>query len=117
MSKKVLVVDDVEVCRYMIAARSEELGFEYKGASNIDDAKQFIKEQSFDIIFLDYHIKQDKVVDHIKEIRDLAGSNTHICIMSAIEKETIMSELSTGLADSFIPKPADKQDLHEVLKL
>lgn len=113
--KKVLVVDDVEICRYTIAVRAEELGFSYKGASTIEDALELLKADRYDYLFLDYHVKKNKISDHLDDIIKLAGSECHICLMSAIEDDKAQELLVAGKAKKFIKKPVDQSDLTKVL--
>jgi|GEM_PF-5001474 len=113
--KKILVIDDVEVCRYVIAAKSDAYGFEYHGAGTVSDALDYLKGNKVDAIILDWHIKQNQITESLDQIKEAAGKNVVICLMTAIEGTKALDLLKNGDVNAYIPKPVNDSDLESFL--
>ena len=114
--KQILVVDDVEVCRYTIAIALEDQDIAYKGASSVAEAVDFLKTNKADVIFLDWHIKKEQSTDSLDKIKQLAGPDTIICMMSAIEQDKGQELVAQHEINAFLQKPIQKDQLMGFLK-
>lgn len=114
--KNILVVDDVEVCRYTIAIAIEDQCLSYKGASTVDEAIDYLKSNRVDAIFLDWHLKKEQSTESLNEIKKLAGENAVICMMSAIEQERGQQLVDEHQVSGFLEKPIMKEQLINFLE-
>ncbi len=113
--KTILVIDDVEVCRYTIAAKSDDYGFAYKGAPNVAEALDYLKNNRVDAILVDWHLKKEQVTESLAQLKAHAGVNTVICLMTAIEKSKAQDLVNKGDVNHYLPKPVADEDFKSFL--
>lgn len=114
--KNILVVDDVEVCRYTVALAVDDCNLNYKGASTMEDAKEYLKNNKVDVIFLDWHLKKEQSTNSLDELRNLAGQDAIICMMSAIEQEKGEQLVANHQVQGFLAKPIHKDTIVKFLR-
>ena len=113
--KKILVVDDEEMTRFMASFYLEECGFQCFSASCGMDALKMMGEQTFDAVLADYLMPCMDGFELLKQVRQRFGNLPYIIMTShgTIERAVIM--IREG-ADDFIQKPLDPELLEVTIK-
>ncbi len=115
LKSKVLVVDDEDAIRFLLASELEAEAFEVQSAGDGDEAIELIRakgEQAdkFDIILLD--IKMPRV-DGFEVLRYVKGSvpETKVIMVTAYaDVKNAIESLRLGASD-FVSKPYDLDDI------
>jgi len=103
MQKHILLVEDDESIREMVANFLLLEGFEVTTANNGEEALQYCLNQNFDLVILDIMIPKLNGLEVLKVIREQAA--LPIIIMSAKDSD-VDKALGLGLgADDYIAKP------------
>ncbi|HAU33362.1 response regulator transcription factor [Lysinibacillus sp. FSL M8-0216] len=103
MQKHILLVEDDEAIREMVANFLLLEGFEVTTANNGEEALQYCLNQTFDLVILDIMIPKLNGLEVLKVIREQAA--LPIIIMSAKDSD-VDKALGLGLgADDYIAKP------------
>ncbi|PIS44910.1 MAG: PglZ domain-containing protein [Ignavibacteriales bacterium CG_4_9_14_3_um_filter_34_10] len=115
MKQKILWVDDeIELLRSHIIYLTEK-GYEISTVTNGEDALEEIKNNNFDIIFLDEMMPGMgglKTLGYIKEI----SPNTPVVMVTKNEEESVMNEAIGSKISDFLIKPVVPSQLLLVLK-
>lgn len=119
MTKKCLVIDDVEVSRYVIGEVMSALGFEVMEAEERKNALQMVKSNRFDVIFLDWHLKKASGLDIVPEIRECPNAaHTPIIVCTGVEMEKDFNDIRGAGIQGFLKKPTSpdniKSELHRL---
>jgi DNA-binding response OmpR family regulator len=110
----VLVVDDDESIRELIALALEDEGIQVVGAPEGESALALIPEISPDLILLDTRMPVMDGREFARRYRELDSCTAALVILTAIEDpEQTASEVG---ADGYLPKPFDLSDLSTVVK-
>lgn len=116
MSKKCLVVDDVEVSRYVIGEILQEFGFSVVQAADEKQALAALKQERFDAIFMDWHLRKTQSLDFVPEIRSIpSSSNTPIILCTGVELEKSMGDLKEISVQGFLKKPTTPDSIRNEL--
>lgn len=102
---KILLVDDSESSRQILLRHLERQGHTVKGAASGPEALAMLKEETFDLIILDYMmpgLSGYQVLKKIKEDEEL--SHLPVIMISALEElDSIVSCIELG-AEDYLPK-------------
>ena len=110
--RKLLLVEDNEMNRFIAQRSLDYLGFEVMEAENGQVALDILAENSFDIILMDIQMPIMDGVAATKDLRQNLKINTPIIALTAnVFKHDIDSYLEAGMND-FITKPFDEIDLY-----
>lgn len=108
--KKVLLVEDNTMNRFIAAQSLEHLGFVIEEAANGIQAIERVAAGRFDLILMDIQMPEMDGVEATQHIRGEMGVDTPIIALTANAfKHDIDLYLSIGMND-FITKPYDEQD-------
>jgi two-component system chemotaxis response regulator CheY len=118
MSKKCLIIDDVEVSRYVIGSHMEELGFSITEADNLEKAEEILSKNQFDLILLDWHLRQEnKLSDAIPKLKKSMGSrHSPIVVCSGVEQGNLVSKVKEMGGQGFIAKPSTLEGIRSELR-
>lgn len=117
MSKKCLIIDDVEVSRYVIGEIVQTLGFAVVSSANEKEALAALKKENFDVIMLDWHLGKTESITFIPEIRKIHSSaNTPIILCTGVELGKEMKDLKDISVQGFLKKPTTPDQIKEILK-
>lgn len=109
---KVLVVDDeIDIC-ILLGRQLEKLGLDVSYCLTIKEAIEKLKEQSYNLIFIDLNITDGSGYDLISSIGDV-NRNALVIVISAYDSEREKA-LQAG-ASWFVPKPFSKKSIKEAL--
>lgn len=114
---KCLIVDDVEVTRFTTKKFLSDLNVEILTAADPNEAEEILKQNTIDIIFMDWHLGKESGIDLMKKIKDQYGAQQKVIIISGVEgSERAQEALSAG-ANGFLEKPTTKDKLKECLHM
>lgn len=107
-SRHLLIVDDNENNRDMLARRFEKQGYTTETASNGEDALEMIALKKFDAVLLDVMMPGIDGVEVLRRIRKKQSlvELPVIMVTAKGEREDLVNALEAG-ANDFIPKPVD----------
>jgi len=106
----VLVIDDDERIRDLVARYLNEKGYIAMVAGSAEEAAGFLKLYSFDILIVDVMMPGDSGVEFTQSLR-VQGNQTPVILLTAMgEVEDRILGLEAG-ADDYIPKPFDPREL------
>ena len=104
----ILVVDDMEANRAVLARRLEKFGYAVVSVESGQAALAFVARTLPDIILLDYMMPQMNGIEVLNELR--AKTETHglpvIMVTARAEGEATIEALEAG-ADDYVTKPID----------
>jgi len=108
LSGRVLVVDDNELNRDVLAQRLQWLGCVTEEAANGSDALRALREQSFDLVLLDIMMPQMNGFDVLETMRDenILRRTPVIVISASNDLDSVVRCIDLG-ADDFLSKPFD----------
>lgn len=114
----VLVVDDDEILLTTAVSTLETLGAHAYKASSGNEAIELIKKQKesekqFDVVIVDWKMKEMDGIQTIKEIRRHFDKNIPILLVSAYDWSEIESDAKEAGANGFITKPLFKSTLYK----
>jgi len=113
--KKILWVDDeIELLRSHIIFLSEK-GFEVDTVTNGEDAVSSVKENSYDLIFLDEMMAGKGGLETLGEIKEI-NSNIPVVMITKNEEESLMNEAIGGKIDDYLTKPVNPSQILLVCK-
>lgn len=104
---KILVVDDTPMIRNIIKDILMKLGYNnIKDAENGIHALQKLREEKFDLVFLDWNMPGMQGIDVLREMRKSETyKNTPVIMVTAeAEKEKVITAITEGVSD-YIVKP------------
>lgn len=120
-SWKTLVVDDDEIlCRTSVEVL-ESIGIQADWSLDGNDAVQMIEkkhntENAYEIILLDWNLKDSDGLEVSKQIRRIVGNDMPIILISAYDWSEFETEAKEAGINGFISKPLFKSTLFYALK-
>lgn len=85
-------------------------------AQNFEEALEFIKSSSIDLIIVDYHMPDINGIQAVKKIRGIL-SNIPILVLTIEEQETVVNKFLEVGADDYALKPIRTPDLIARIKM
>jgi len=114
----ILVVDDLEANRALLARRLEKFGYGVDSVDSGPAALAYIEDRPPDIVLLDYMMPQMNGVEVLQRLRsgNPETANLPVIIVTArAEGETAIDALAAG-ADDYVTKPMNFDVLHARIK-
>ena len=112
---RILWVDDeIELLRSHIIFLSEK-GYEVDTATNGEDAVSAVKEQPYDLIFLDEMMAGMGGLETLALIKEI-DPNIPIVMITKSEEETLMHEAIGGKISDYLTKPVNPSQVLLVCK-
>jgi CheY-like chemotaxis protein len=113
--KKILWVDDeIELLRSHIIFLSEK-GYEVDTVTNGEDAISAVKDNDFDLIFLDENMAGMGGLETLAVIKDLYP-NLPVVMITKSEEETLMEDAIGGKINDYLTKPINPSQVLLVCK-
>lgn len=118
MTKKCLIVDDVEVSRYVLKGHMEGFGFTVSETENSDHALEELGRAEYDVVLLDWHLGHESGLNLITKIRQAEKGTRHVPILvcSGVEHGELSADVREHGAECFLEKPVPKERLFEELR-
>jgi two-component system, sensor histidine kinase and response regulator len=114
---KILVVDDDEMSRRMMRLLLTREGHDIQVAANGVEAVEAVKEQKFDIVFMDLQMPTMGGVEASREIREWekGGRHTYIVALTASYMPEVGNLLFSAGIDNYISKPFEVDHIQKLL--
>lgn len=116
---KILLVEDHPIARFAAKHQLEELNCEVDVAENGENAIKLIKQNRYDLIFMDIGLPDKSGIEVTSEVRDWEKNNnchTPIVALTAhIDSENEKECLNVGM-EQVLTKPLDEKKANEVLE-
>jgi class 3 adenylate cyclase len=110
---KILVVDDNESNRALLARRLRRQGYTVSLAENGRQALEKLKARPFDLLLLDILMPELNGVEVLKRIKtDPATQNVPVIMLSALDEMEAVTECIGLGAEDYLPKPFPTPLLH-----
>ncbi len=112
---KVLVVDDEEALRFLLASELEAEAFEVQSAGDGDEAIDFVRDKSeqgdrFDVVLLDIKMPRVDGFEVLKYIKGNIPETKVIMLTAYADVKNAIESLRLGASD-FVSKPYDLDDI------
>lgn len=114
--KKVLIADDEEVLRMLIVDSLEDLELDLDVAEDGEIALAKIKQNTYDLIILDYMMPRLTGIDVLNQIDAHTKKDLPILMLTAKAQESDKQIAKMAGVQYFIPKPFSPIDLIATVK-
>lgn len=105
-SSKILLVDDQELNRDVLAHRLQKIGYEVTSVTDGSAALDILKTEVFDLIMLDIMMPNISGIDVLKKLRKMPEHNDSAVIMvTALDDVGIINECMEAGANDYLTKP------------
>ncbi|PIC79526.1 response regulator [Sporosarcina sp. P18a] len=115
VGKKVLVVDDEDILRMLLADTLEFEGFQVEEAEDGVEALEKIQSTSYDAILLDYMMPRMTGLELLERLQPLELTTPIIMLTAKAQQADQDVALAKG-ASYFVPKPFSPNELAELVK-
>ena len=112
--KKILVADDEDILRILIADTLED-DFEIEEAEDGKEALQKIRENEYDLIILDYMMPYLTGLEVLEEVRK-DQNNTLVLMLTAKAQDADREKAMLKGANYFMSKPFSPMELLELVE-
>ena len=118
LSLRILVADDDALGRRLMHLILTREGHSVELAGNGLEAVEAVKQNQFDIVFMDLHMPEMDGMEASRKIRDWEKDNTHtfIVALTASYLPEIGEALFEAGMDNYISKPLDVTQVQRLLK-
>jgi DNA-binding NtrC family response regulator len=111
--KKLLVVDDESSIRSLYSQDLSEEGYQVVTAASASEAAEKLTENNFDLVVLDIKLKNESGLDLLQKIvKERHDMPVILCTAFSCYKD----DFSTWLADGYVVKSSDTQELKDEVK-
>ncbi|NLY24594.1 MAG: sigma-54-dependent Fis family transcriptional regulator [Bacteroidales bacterium] len=110
MNKSILIVDDNLTICLMLKSWLVKKDFKIETATNVNDAKQMIKEQPFDLILSDIKMPDVDGFTFLSWVKKFDSDIIVIMMTGFADIESAVASMKSGAAD-FISKPIEPEEL------
>lgn len=117
-SLKILVTDDDDLSRRLMRVILTQEGHRVEVAANGLEALEAVKNNRFDIVFMDLHMPDMDGMEASRQIRawESGGSHTFIVALTASYLPEIGQALFDSGIDNYISKPFEVGQVQKLLK-
>lgn len=112
--RRVLVVDDEELVRSMLARYLERKGFDVVSAADGREALELFRERNFDLVLSDVRMPGLDGIGLLKALKEINPRVPVVLISGYGEVETVVAALKFG-AENFLGKPLKMEALGKVV--
>ncbi len=112
---KILLVDDDEAVLFGYRQILAKTGYRVSEALNLQDARQLISDDDFDIIVLDLKLPDGNALEWIPEIKKTYPDVPVIVVTGSGDVPTAVKAMKSG-AENFLTKPVDVDNLEMALR-
>ncbi|MBI5103157.1 MAG: sigma-54-dependent Fis family transcriptional regulator [Nitrospirae bacterium] len=115
MKQNVLLVDDEPAVIFGFSKYLSKAGYNVKGVSSLEEARQATASQRFDAVLLDMRLPDGNGIDWIDDLRRVYPSAAIIVITAGGDVPTAVEAMRRG-ADNFLIKPVSLSNLEIILR-
>jgi DNA-binding response OmpR family regulator len=111
----ILVVDDEEEIRILLARFLNRKGFTVLSAGTLQEGIHVFRQKSPEIVFLDMNLPDGNGLKELKSFNNPAKDN-RIIMMSAFDNQEVRNEAMNNGAYDFLSKPFNVSELYKLVK-
>ena len=111
---KILIVEDEDNMRFLIAEEMEDEGYEVDSASNAREALEMLNENDYEIITIDIEMPEMNGLELAGEIRE---KKIPVKIILLTAYSHYKNDLSSWAADAYVVKSSDFSELKREIQL
>lgn len=111
---KILIINDEEEIRKILSKYLTAKGYTVKSAPTGERAVDWIKEERFDVVFLDIYMPEISGIDVLDRIKKISAE-TRVIMMSGFLDEDLIRKVVKKGAYGLIRKPFKLEEIDEVL--
>lgn len=116
MTSKILVIDDDEAIRYMMAAILKKQNYRVTGASTVQQALDLLAKETPDVVCCDLMMPGVSGLDFLEHCRgNPALEKMPVIVVSAAGEEDVINQALTLGAFACLNKPFSKAQLLEIV--
>lgn len=117
MEKKCIIIDDVEVSRYVLSVLMIELGFDVLEADSVESAIAIVQKNKCHVAIIDWHLRHESGLNLIAELRKTSGNEKlPALVCSGVASGDVASQIQQAGAQAFLNKPVSEEQLRNELK-
>ena len=117
MSKQILIADDSESIREVLAYSLKNAGYDVCVAYDGVDALTFFDGQSIDLLLTDYHMPNMNGLELIRKVRELDNYRfVPILVLTTENQKNIIKEAKDAGATGWLLKPFNTEKLIQTLR-
>lgn len=117
MPKQILIVDDSESIREVLAFSLENAGYEVMVACDGRDALQYFNGRTIDLLLTDYHMPNLNGLELIMKVRQLESYKfMPILVLTTENQLKMMKEARDSGATGWLTKPFNTEKLLQTLR-
>lgn len=118
LSLRILVVDDDELGRRLMRVILTQEGHQVELAANGQEALEAVKNNKFDIVFMDLHMPDMDGIEASRQIRawEKDDSHTFIVALTASYLPEVGQVLFDAGMDNYISKPFQVEQIQRLLR-
>jgi signal transduction histidine kinase/ligand-binding sensor domain-containing protein/DNA-binding response OmpR family regulator len=113
---KILLAEDNPVNQLLATTILEKLGYDPKVANNGKEAVQMMKEEKFELVFMDMQMPEMDGLEATRHIREHHAEQPVIIAMTANAMESDKQECIAAGMDDYLSKPIRPEDLMLMLE-
>ncbi len=113
--QRILVVEDTESLRTVLASVLESVGYEVDAAPSAEEAEALLREHEYSCILCDFKLPKKNGLDLLSDVRSLPRTTPFI-IMTAFGTIQIAVEAMRRGANDFLCKPFEPEMLIQVIR-
>lgn len=113
---KILIVDDEGDICYLLSKLFKQRNLEYEQVNTLAQADTILKENVYDIIFLDHNLPDGFGINSIEQIKE-TYPNVKIVIITAHDSASTKNKAIKKGADFFISKPFTSEQVYNCIDL
>ena len=113
--KKALIIDDTLAWQSILKYMLENFGIESDTASSVKEVLQLDNLDKYDIIFVDWNMKDINGIEAIKALKEKFNPIAKFILISSYDQEAILSGAEHVGVKCFIPKPINPSLLNDTL--
>ena len=106
----ILIVDDEEQVRHLMAGVLAEIGYDVREAGSGQEGLALYRERPADLVIMDITMPVMDGPEMLKRMRE-AGNKTPVIMLTSESKRSIISELMKQGIDDYILKPFKPEEL------
>jgi len=115
MESRILVIDDEESIRFTFESFLTDEGYQVETVSNLQEGKEMLANQEFDLVFLDILLGSESGLDILREVKTKKLKCLVVMVTGAPDVETAAEAVRFGAFD-YIPKPIQQYNLLHVAR-
>ena len=114
---RALIVDDVEVGRYILRGYLEDMGYAVTDAANEDQTRAALQSGVYDLVMLDWYLNDTTAEPLVFDIRNSTSKKARIVVLSGVATDEEIQEIRKLGIDSFIGKPTTKDKVKQAVQV